>query len=668
MVENEDAAGGAFRRYMLSWSGPGLLIKALIVLALLYGGALYSLSPPSPGRPLGISQLSATAACSAVPLPPAPATGTCATTPDKVVTARLLDQDARVVGTIAPKTGGPATGFWTAYPRSDAATATLLTQLVNSGAKVSVDAQSTKAVVRFVAQYLLPLVILAVLFTLLLTVAGRDTSGAGELMSFGRVGDKRHVRRSLRRPITFADVAGAGEAIVELSEIRDYLSHPSAFARMGALPPKGVLLVGPPGCGKTLMARAVAGEAEAAFFSMAGSEFVESLVGVGAARVRDLFAQARAATPAIIFIDELDAVGRRRGAGVGQGHDEREQTLNEMLVQMDGFSPTEGVVVMAATNRPDILDPALLRAGRFDRHITVELPDREGRMEILRLHAGSKPLTDAAVDLGAVAARTPGFTGADLANVINESALLAVRERMTMIDRHHLDEAVERVQRGPRLRARILSGDDKHRVAYHEAAHAVVAAAVGRTATIHKVSIVARGIGLGHLKVAADDRAVLTQRDMNAEIVIAMAGIAAEEIVFGDPSTGSEHDLERATATARDMVGRFGMSPRLGRARVLQNPGEVFLGRDYLVAGDVSQPTLERLDLEVRRILAEQELTARHILHANSDTVNDLAAALNQDETVEGVELYAFLGGVQRYTQPSASSSDGTPTPAPRPG
>ncbi|MDQ2728877.1 MAG: ATP-dependent zinc metalloprotease FtsH [Actinomycetota bacterium] len=646
------------------------MIKALIVLALIYGAALYSLSPPAPGRPLGISQLTATAACSAVPLPPAPATGTCATTPDKVVSARLLDQDARVVGTIAPKAGGPPTGFWTAYPRSDAATATLLTQLVNSGAKVSVDAQSTEAVVRFVAQYLLPLVILAVLFTLLLTVAGKGSSGAGELLSFGRVGNKRHARRSERRPISFADVAGAREAIVELSEIRDYLGQPSAFARMGALPPKGVLLVGPPGCGKTLMARAVAGEAAAAFFSMAGSEFVESLVGVGAARVRDLFAQARAATPAIVFIDELDAVGRKRGAGVGQGHDEREQTLNEMLVQMDGFSPSEGVVVMAATNRADILDPALLRAGRFDRHISVELPDREGRMEILCLHAGSKPLADAGADLGAVAARTPGFTGADLANVVNESALLAVRERANLIDRHHLDEAVERVQAGPRLRSRIMSRDDKRRVAYHEAAHAVVATAVGRTESIHKVSIVARGAGLGHMKVSGDDRVLLTQRDMNAEIVIAMAGIAVEEIVFGDPSTGSERDLERATATARDMVGRFGMSPRLGRARVLRSPGEVFLGRDYLVAGDVSQPTLERLDIEVRRILAEQEETARHILHANGDTINALAVALNHDETIQGAELDDFLGEVRRYTQPppGAPSGAGTPTPAPRPG
>lgn len=295
-------------------------------------------------------------------------------------------------------------------------------------------------------------------------------------------------------------------------------------------------------------------------------------------------------------------------------------------------------------------------------------------MEILCLHAGSKPLANAGVDLGAVAASTPGFTGADLANVVNESALLAVRERAEVIGRHHLTEAVERVQGGPRLRARILSRDDQRRIAYHEAAHAVVAAAVGRTAATNKVSIVARGSGLGHLKVFDDDRALLTRRDMNAQIVIAMAGIAAEEIVFGDPSNGSELDLERATATARDMVGRFGMSPRVGRARVLRDRGEVFLGRDYLVASDVSQPTLERLDMEVARILAEHEETARHILHANGDAVNTLAVTLTHDETVEGAELDDILDGVRRYTQPppapsgDGAPSDGAPTPGSRPG
>lgn len=648
-------------RLVLGWSGPALLIKALIVLGLLYGGALYWLSPPSPGRPLPLSQLTA-AAC--------PGASPCDSTGLRVVSARLLDQDARVVGTVAPRGGGAPTPFWTAYPRSDAATATLLTQLVNSGARVSVDAQSAKAIVRFVTQYLLPLVILAVLFTLLLTLSSKEASGTGELWTFGRVGNKRHRPGPEQRPVGFGDVAGADDAIVELSEIRDYLDDPSRFARMGALPPKGILLVGPPGCGKTLLARAVAGEAHAAFFSVSGSEFVESLVGVGAARVRDLFSQARAGAPAIVFIDELDAVARKRGAGVGQGHDEREQTLGEMLVQMDGFSPAEGVVVVAATNRPDILDPALLRAGRFDRHITVDRPDRDGRHAILCLHAGSRRLADPLTDLGPVAARTAGFTGADMANVVNEAALLAVRAGADQIDRYHLEEAVERVQSGPRRRAQLISVEDKRRIAYHEAAHAVVAAGLGVGAEIPKVSIVARGSGLGHLAVLGEDRALLTRDDLQDRIVVALAGIAAEEMVFGHPSSGSEHDLERATAAARDMAGRFGMSPRLGRARVLQDRGDVFLGRDYLVAGDVSQPTLEHLDVEVRRILAEQEQVARQILYANRTALQSLAAELTRNETVHGAGLDHILSGVLLYEPPAVSRSDGAPptTPARKPG
>ncbi|MDQ6837704.1 MAG: ATP-dependent zinc metalloprotease FtsH [Actinomycetota bacterium] len=648
-TSKESAEGEEGRRRLGGWSGPGLLIKALVVLLAVYAGTLFWLSPRSPGEALSLSQLSRDAVCaSSPPGAPAPAgAGSCAGVNDRIVSARFLDQDARIVGTVAPKAGGgPARQFWTAYPRSDAATAQLLSEVVGSGARVSVDAQSIQGVVRFVAQFLLPLVVLAVLFTLLLALSGRDASGAGELLRFGRVGDKRHRPRSEDRPVTFADVAGAGEAIVELAEVCDYLDDPSSFARMGALPPKGVLLMGPPGCGKTLLARAVAGEAHAEFFSISGSEFVESLVGIGAARVRDLFAQARASAPSIVFIDELDAVARQRGAGVGQGHDEREQTLNEMLVQMDGFSPADGVVVMAATNRPDILDPALLRAGRFDRHVTVERPDRNGRLAILGLHARSKPLADPGNDLAHVAARSAGFSGADLANVINEAALLAVRSRVEVIGREHLDEAIERVQGGPRRRAQVLSGEEKHRIACHEAGHAVVAAAMGRAGAIEKVSVVARGRGVGHLTVLDEDKVVLTQPDMEAQIAVAMAGIAAEEMVLGYPSTGSEQDLERATGTARDMAGRFGMSHRLGRVRVLRDRGEVFLGRDYLAAGDASQPTLEHLDAEVRRILDDQERTAREILEANRATLDALTAILAQAETVGGSDLAGILAAV----------------------
>nr|MDQ6928401.1 ATP-dependent zinc metalloprotease FtsH [Actinomycetota bacterium] len=469
--------------------------------------------------------------------------------------------------------------------------------------------------------------------------------GTDEFVSFGKLGNKQLGAGKTRT--TFADVAGSNEALVELAEVRDYLADPAAFKNMGALPPKGVLIVGPPGCGKTLLARAVAGEAKANFFSISGSEFVESLVGVGAARVRDLFAQARAASPSILFIDELDAVGRQRGAGLGGGHDEREQTLNEMLVQMDGFSPTEGVAVLAATNRVDILDPALLRPGRFDRHITVERPDRDGRLAILRLHARGKRLVDPEADLIEIARRTPGFTGADLASVLNEGALLAVRDRSQGIERHHLQEAVERVIGGPRRKAMIISAEDKRRIAYHEAGHAVVAAALDEAEGLEKVSVVARGRGIGHLAVLTEEKLLPTRHDMEAQVAIAMAGVAAEEMLFGEPSIGAESDLERATNTARDMAGRYGMSMRLGRVRVLSEHREVFLGRDYLSTRDVSQPTLEHLDAEVRRILDEQEAAARSILTTNRPTLDALAEQLMTRETIQGEELKTALRGVQ---------------------
>ncbi|MEX2619661.1 MAG: ATP-dependent zinc metalloprotease FtsH [Egibacteraceae bacterium] len=601
-------------------------MAATVALLVLYAGALVWLRPPSPGVELSLDAVQAQALAG------------------EVAQAELLDQDARIVGTLA---GDEA--FWVAYPSSDAATSELLANLVAGGAQVSVDAQTAKATVRFVAQFLLPLMILASLFGLLFYLArGSGGSGTEDFLLFGRLGDKR-TRDGDRPKTTFADVAAAQTEIAELAEVRDYLDDPTRYKAMGALPPKGVLLVGPPGCGKTLLARAVAGEADAAFFSLSGSEFVESLVGVGAARVRDLFAQARAAAPAIIFIDELDGAGRQRGAGLGGGHDEREQTLNELLVQMDGFSPTEGLVVMGATNRPDILDPALLRAGRFDRRIGVELPDAEGREAILVLHAKTRRLGDPRNDLAVVARRTAGFTGADLANVVNEAALLAVRWGHHEITRTHLEEAVERVISGPKRKTRLLDAGDKHRVAVHEAGHVLVAAAVGKAAKLEKVSIVARGQGVGHLAVLADDTAVPTRSDMAARITIAMAGVAAEELILGEPSVGSEADLERATDTARDMAGRYGMSPRIGRVRILQAHGEVFLGRDYLANGEVSQPTLEALDTEVRQILDDQEATAHAILAAHPDTLDTLVAALLEHETLQGDQLSRLLADVEHH-------------------
>jgi cell division protease FtsH len=619
-----------------------LLLGLLLVLVLLYAGALVYLRPASPGSELRLDSVTRLTVCAAGdPSTSDPARENyCRGVTKSIVEAKLLDQDARITGTLTSRENGQTEQFWTSYPKSDAATNALLQNLYASGAEVTVDSQTEKSVVRFVVQFLLPLVILADLFALLFMVI-QGSSGTSQFLSFGKAGERR-AKKDERR-LTFADVAAAGEAVDELAEVRDYLANPSSFAKMGAMPPKGVLLMGPPGCGKTLLARATAGEVKATFLSMSGSEFVEALVGIGAARVRDLFAQARANSPAIVFIDELDAVGRQRGAGVGQGHDEREQTLNELLTQIDGFSAAQGIVVMAATNRPDILDSALLRAGRFDRHVTVERPDLEGRLEILRLHARGRPLADPEADLTDVAHGTPGFTGADLSNVLNEAALLAVRERASSITRAHLDEAVERVTSGPKRKGHVISEVEKRTIAYHEAGHAVVAASLGKAPEIRKISVISRGRGVGHLAMLATEQTVVRRHDIEAQIAVAMAGFAAEELVFGEPSSGSEADIERATHTARDMAGRYGMSTRLGPVRLLAAEKEVFLGRDYLSARDVSQPTLEHLDAEVRRILEEQKGYAASILHTHRAALDALAEELFDHETVQGPHLQEIL-------------------------
>ena len=535
--------------------------------------------------------------------------------------------------------------YWLTYPSSDAAFGVLAEMVTEAGARVTVDPQTSKTIVRAVSTYLLPLLILASFFGLLFT-AGKGGGGAiGEVMTFGTIGKGKKGKST--SATTFKDVGGAEEAVIELKEVVDYLTNPKRYDEIGAVPPKGVLLFGPPGCGKTLLAKAVAGEAGVPFFSVAGAEFVESLVGIGAARVRDLFARVRAVAPAIVFIDELDAAGRKRGHGEGGGSDEREQTLNQMLVEMDGFEVSAGIVVIGATNRPDILDPALLRPGRFDRHITVDQPDGAGRLAILQLHAKGKPVSKS-VDMTYIAKRTPGFSGADLANVINEAALLTLREKKPEIETAELEEAIQRVLHGPKRRGRVLSPEEERRAAYHESGHAIVAAALGRADDLHRVSILARSRGIGGTGLdRQDDTLLLTRKQLFARVVVAMSGMAAEELVLDEPSTGAEQDLEQATEIARDIVGRYGMSPALGRARLLASDVDQYLGGDSAFS-NLSQQTHVEFDNEVRRLLEEAETQAGKLLEANRELLNEMAERLEVDETLEGTALDGILKRVPR--------------------
>jgi cell division protease FtsH len=561
--------------------------------------------------------------------------------------AVLYDEDARVVVTGG---GGRVIGY-AAYPKSNSETSALMKSLRDHGVRVRVDQQAGKARLRFVVQFLLPLVILAALFGVVTTVTS-GKGGAAEFAAFSKLKVKRHKVVGAERT-TFASVAGAGEAVVELQEVVDYLKDPGRFAAVGARAPKGVLLVGPPGTGKTLLARAVAGEAGVPFFSLSGSEFVESLVGVGAARVRDLFRQAREAAPSILFIDEVDAAGRQRGAGMGQGNDEREQTLNQMLVEMDGFSVSAGVAVLAATNRPDILDPALLRPGRFDRQVVVDAPDVDGRLAILELYLKNRAFDDDAeepVDVGRIARQTPGFTGAELANLVNEAALVAVRSGRAALRMDDLEEAVDRVVAGPARRSKLLSEDEKSLVAHHEAGHAVVAAAVGMATGVQKLSVVARGRTLGHTTTyQLADRLVLRQSDLRRQLVTTMGGLAVEELVFGEVTTGCEGDLHAASGLARTMVANLGMGRTLGRVAVGQKSGEVFLGRDFTKMQEVSPATLEAVDREIRTLLEQAEADALAILRANRAVVDRIASTLAERETLSGPALDAMLAGVVAF-------------------
>jgi cell division protease FtsH len=585
-----------------------------------------------------------------------------------IANATLLDHDSRVVltttgtSTVAkPKGGknggtrevvtpiGPPQHLWAAYPSSGAQTEQLANELSASGATVAIDQQSGKPTKAIIVQFLLPILLLVCLFSLFTRLGGEGA--AGGLASFSEFAGKgRKKGKGRSEAITFDDVAGAGEALAELKEIRDYLADPSKYLAVGAAAPKGVLLVGPPGTGKTLLAKSVAGEADATFFSISGSDFVESLVGVGAARVRDLFRKARKAAPAIIFIDELDAAGRKRGAGIGQGNDEREQTLNQILVEMDGFAGDGGLVVMGATNRPDILDPALLRPGRFDRQIVVDVPDVHGRLEILRLHGGKRPLAPGA-SLEEVAKQTPGFSGAELANVINEAALLSVRDGNAQIDQHTLEEAIDRVVAGP-AKKHILTEEERWLISIHEASHAVVTEALGHTTSTRKLSIVARGRQLGTAAHMLSDRdqVIMSKPDLQSQLIVITAGLAGERIAFGHSSTSVNDDLHAATSLARSMVTSFGMSEALGLVTIGEKSGEVFLGASLQDLGSVGPETLNLIDNEIERMVGDAEARAASILDRNWNTVEETAAALMEQETLSGVALDAMLSTVRETT------------------
>ncbi|MFM6975126.1 MAG: ATP-dependent zinc metalloprotease FtsH [Agromyces sp.] len=484
--------------------------------------------------------------------------------------------------------------------------------------------------------------------------------GGSRIMQFGKSRAKLVSKESPK--VTFDDVAGADEAIEELNEIKEFLKEPAKFQAVGARIPKGVLLYGPPGTGKTLLARAVAGEAGVPFYSISGSDFVEMFVGVGASRVRDLFEQAKQNAPAIIFVDEIDAVGRHRGAGLGGGHDEREQTLNQMLVEMDGFDPKTNVIMIAATNRPDILDPALLRPGRFDRQIGVDAPDLKGRLKILQVHGKGKPLADG-VDLEVVARKTPGFTGADLANVLNEAALLTARSNAQLIDNRALDEAIDRVIAGPQRRTRVMRDREKLVTAYHEGGHALAAAAMNYTDPVTKITILPRGRALGYTMVMPlEDKYSVTRNELLDQMTYAMGGRVAEEIVFHDPSSGASNDIEKATNIARKMITEYGMSEALGAVKLGQPQGEVFLGRDMGHQRDYSEGVAEKVDAEVRRLIEQAHTEAWTVLNENRDILDRLALELLEKETLDHNEIAELFADVKKLPErPLWLSNDDRP-------
>jgi cell division protease FtsH len=512
--------------------------------------------------------------------------------------------------------------------------------------------------------YLLPFILIFGFWFFLLN---QMQGGGSRVMSFGK---SRAKRMSVDAPkITFRDVAGADEAVQELHEIKEFLENPKKFQALGARIPKGVLLYGPPGTGKTLLARAVAGEAGVPFFSISGSDFVEMFVGVGASRVRDLFEQAKQNSPCIIFMDEIDAVGRHRGAGMGGGHDEREQTLNQLLVEMDGFEMKDNIILIAATNRPDILDPALLRPGRFDRQVVVDRPDRKGRKQILEVHTRGKPLADD-IDLDALAGQTPGFTGADLANLINEAALLTARSGKREIGMEELEEGIMRVIAGPEKKTRVMSEKERLVTAYHEMGHAIVGHVLPNCDPVHKISIIGRGQALGYtISLPGEDKFLTTRAELGDTMAMTLGGRAAEEIVFGEITTGASNDLEKVTATAKQMVMRYGMSERLGPRVFGHDRGQPFLGREFSSEPDYSDEIAREIDDEIRRIVEEAHQTAKDILIEYREQLDRISKILIERETIDAKQFEALLEGAseEEVFGPSDEESEPEPQPEPEP-
>ncbi len=565
---------------------------------------------------------------------------------DAVRTATISNAQSSVSGELED-----GTEYTTVFP--EAYGEQLTTDLLDAGVQADADNDADTTLLDLLAG-LVPTLIIVGVFIWFVSQMG----GGGRAMKFGRA--KARLASDSETPVRFSDVAGADEAVEELREVVEFLRDPERFQLLGARIPRGVLLCGPPGTGKTLLARAVAGEADVPFLTISGSDFVEMFVGVGASRVRDLFKQATSQAPAIVFVDEIDAVGRHRGTGVGGGHDEREQTLNQLLVEMDGFDASTGVILVAATNRPDVLDPALLRPGRFDRQVVVDLPDVRGRAAILEVHARNKPI-DPSVDLQVLARRTPGFTGADLSNVLNEAALLAARRGAPSIGPHDMTSAVDRVLAGPERLGRIMSDQERHTVAVHEAGHALVGHVLPHTDEVHKISIVARGAALGYtVMLPTEDRHLHTRSQLGDVLAMTLGGRSAEEVVFGDVTTGATDDIQRATRIARSMVVEYGMSEKLGPQRFAHSDGEPFLGRQHARSDEHSDELAARIDEEIARMLDEAHSRARRILEEHRAVLDRLAAALLERETLADEDLEELLADVGTSGSEGGSGQVGT--------